>query len=99
MPACDISPEALADLESISGFIAADSADAADRIIEEFFAAFDHLASWPRSGHFRTDLTNRDVRFWPIRSYLIVYREIVEGIQIVAVLHAARDIPSVLDKR
>jgi plasmid stabilization system protein ParE len=93
MPACEISPEALADMEGISTFIAADDPDAADRIIEEFFAAFDQLAAWPRSGHVRPDLAERQVRFWPVRSYLVVYRELANGIQIAAILHASRDIP------
>ena len=99
MPVCEISPEALADLENISDFIAADDPDAASRMIEEFFSAFDQLASWPRSGHFRADLTEREVRFWPVRSYLVVYRELADGVQIVAILHASRDIPSVLEDR
>ena len=99
MPDFLLSPEAMEDLESISDFIAADDPGAADRMIDEFFAAFDQLAAWPRSGHVRPDLTNRDVRFWPVRSYLVVYRDLRDKVQIVAILHAARDIPTVLEDR
>lgn len=68
-------------------------------MIEEFFKAFDQLISWPRSGHFRPDLTGREVRCWAVRAYLVVYREPASGGQIVALLHASRDIPSVLKDR
>jgi toxin ParE1/3/4 len=96
---CEISPEALSDLQSIYDFIAADAVDAADRMIEELFAAFDHLAAWPGSGHLRADLTSRHVRFWPVPPYLVVYREHSDGVQIVAVLHGSRDVPSALNER
>ena len=63
--------------------------------MDELFEAFEHLAEWPGSGHTRRDLTQRDVRFWPVRSYLVVYRE-KAPLQIVAILHGARDIPSII---
>lgn len=75
MASYELSPEALRDLQGVWDFIANDSPDAADRVIDELFQAFQHLAEWPRQGHTRRDLTQRDVRFWPVRSYLIVYRE------------------------
>jgi plasmid stabilization system protein ParE len=54
------------------------------------------LAKWPGSGHTRHDLTQIDVRFWPVRSYLVVYREKPLPLQIVSILHGARDIPSII---
>ena len=47
------------------------------------------------SGHSRPDLTTKDVRFWPVRSYLVIYRETVP-LEIVTILHGARDIHSFL---
>jgi antitoxin ParD1/3/4/toxin ParE1/3/4 len=70
-----LSPEALNDLQNVWDFIAADNPEAANRMVDELFAAFERLAEWPGSGHTRRDLTPRDVRFWPVRSYLVVYRE------------------------
>ena len=61
--------------------------------------SFDQLAALPRSGHSRKDLTSRDVLFWPVQPYLVVYRDKGTMIQIVAVLHGARDIPSLLENR
>ncbi len=99
MAAYLLAPEALSDLQSIWDFIAADSQAAADRQIDELFSAFEKLARWPRKGHFRRDLTNRQVRFWPIGSYLIVYRDATAPLQVVAILHAARDIPALVQER
>jgi plasmid stabilization system protein ParE len=64
----------------------------------EFFEAFDMLAKHPNMGHARSDLTERDVRFWPVGQYLIVYRCLLP-LQIVAVLHGARDVIEVIRNR
>jgi plasmid stabilization system protein ParE len=94
-----LSPEALQDLEDTWDFIASDSVTAANQLQDEFFEAFEELARRPGMGHTRSDLTKRDVRFWPVGSYLIVYRVAPSQLQVVAVLHGARDIPSVMRKR
>jgi plasmid stabilization system protein ParE len=90
-----LSPTALDHLQGIWDFIASENSEAADRIVDELFAAFEYLAKWPGSGHTRSDLTRRNVRFWPVRSYLVVYRESVP-LQIVSIFHGARDLPSIL---
>jgi plasmid stabilization system protein ParE len=86
---------------TIQEFISGDNPTAAEHLIDDFFAAFEHLAQWPGTGHSRVDLTQREVLFWPVGSYLIVYRENrnLPEIQIVPVLHAARDLPSILPER
>jgi plasmid stabilization system protein ParE len=94
-----LSPEALQDLQDVWDYIAADNATAADALEDKFFEAFEQLGRRPRIGHLRADLTNRDVRFWLVESYLIVYRIIPKMIQIVAVLHGARDIPEIIQRR
>jgi len=99
MPLYKVSPEALDDSQLIADFIALDSVDAAERVIDQFFETFEQLAAWPKTGHVRTDLTSKNVRFWPVGSYLVVYRDHSDGVQIVAVLHGSRDVPSVLDAR
>jgi plasmid stabilization system protein ParE len=91
-----LSSKALDNLQGIWDFIAIENREAADHIIEELFTAFEHLAKWPGSGHTRHDLTQIDVRFWPVRSYLVVYREKPLPLQIVSILHGARDIPSII---
>lgn len=97
MPSYEISPLALEDLLHIQEYIAQDNHIAAEQVIEQFFSALEHLVQWLRSGHTRTDLSPRNVLFWPVGSYLIVYRQIEEtaDVQLVAVLHAARDLPAI----
>ncbi len=61
-----------------------------------------HLRSWPGGlgwAILARDITEREVRFWPTGSYLIVYREGPEALQVLAVLHGSRDIPEVMRKR
>jgi len=99
MSAYVLSAEVLQDLQGIWDFIASDNATAADKLEDEFFEAFEELVQRPRMGHTRSDLSERDVRFWPVGSYLIVYRSTPTALQIVAVLHGARDIAEVIRKR
>jgi plasmid stabilization system protein ParE len=83
-------PAALRDLEEIWAYIAQDSPDAADRMIDEVFAAFDALAASPRMGHRRPELTSRPLRFWLVRSYLVAYAPDERPLQVIAVLHGRR---------
>lgn len=91
-----VSPQAKEDLRDIRNYIAADSAAAARRVLANFTSAFESLARMPRQGHRRTDLTDKPVLFWPVGSYLIVYNAASQPIQIVRVLHGARDVPNLL---
>ena len=87
------------DLDDIWEYIAADSLDAADRWIERLFVAFDVLARTPGMGHKREDLTSYSVLFWPVGSYLIIYRAARLPVEIVAVTRGSRDIPLFLSQR
>ena len=94
-----LSTGAALDLDEIWEYIALDNIRAADRWIEKLFDAFDALARSPGIGHKREDLTSYPVLFWPVGSYLILYRAQNEIIEIVAVTQGARDIPSFLRQR
>jgi plasmid stabilization system protein ParE len=48
--------EASQDVLDIWDYIENDNIDAADRLVESLFEAFDNLASMPRMGHRRQDL-------------------------------------------
>jgi plasmid stabilization system protein ParE len=91
--------DAAGDLEELWNFIAADSIDAADRTIERLFDAFAALAKKPGMGHKRVDLTDLPVLFWPMGNYLVIYRATGRPIQIVAIVHGRRDIPTFLFTR
>jgi plasmid stabilization system protein ParE len=66
-------PEFYGDLEDIHEYIDSFNPSAADRLLDDFLAAFDSLALFPRQGHRRPDLTSRPFRFKVVRSYLIAY--------------------------
>ena len=84
-------PAALADLEEIWEFIAADSPEAADRVSDEVYEAIRTLASFPQAGYARTDLSSRPLRFHPVRSYLLAYAPEENPLLVVAVLHGRRN--------
>ncbi len=94
-----LAPEALQDLQDVWDFIARDSPEAASRVQEELFKAFERLAKMPGQGHQRQDLTDKPVLFFAVRSYLVVYRPDTSPLQIVGVLHGARDVPTLLRER
>jgi antitoxin ParD1/3/4/toxin ParE1/3/4 len=60
---------------------------------------FAYLADFPHGGHWRRDLTNAEVRFLAVYSYLIVYLPATKPLQIVAILHAHRDVAMILPGR
>jgi len=90
-----LSPEAAQDIREIWAYIAADSIKAARRLRLQIFDACQRIADNPGIGHRRQDLTEKPVLFWPEGSYLIIYAA-RKPVEIVRVLHGARDIPSLL---
>src|SRR5271165_4098753 len=92
-----VTPLAARDLDDIWNYLADDSLETADRVLLALEKAMNKLAKRPGIGHFREDLADRRHRFFLIYSYLIVYRPQTEPLQIVRVLHAARDVQSLLN--
>ncbi len=50
----------------------------------------------PGIGHVRDDLTDLPVRFWGVFSYLIIYDPAPRPVQVLRVLHGARDLAAIL---
>lgn len=88
---------ARADLSEIAEFIRQDSPDAAKRVVESLREAMARLAGLPEMGHIREDLARVSLRFWPVYSYLIIYRPESRPLQILRILHSARDVRSLLE--
>ena len=91
MTGYDFHPEARVELDDIWEFIAADSLDAADRVIAEILAAIGALVRFPDMGHQRPDLTSRALRFTVVREYLIAYAPDERPLWVVAVMHGRRN--------
>ena len=83
-------PEAYADLDEIWEFIASDSLDAADRVIEEVYDTIRRLVPFPHQGHRRPDLTSQPLRFQTVRDHLIAYASDEKPLVVIAIVHGRR---------
>ena len=73
---------------------------AARYVVGSIVAGFRAVARTPGQGHRRSDLTQRkELRFWPVFSYLIVYRIDKKPFTFIAILHAKRDVEHLLKQR
>jgi plasmid stabilization system protein ParE len=95
-----LAPQAARDLIQIWRYIKKESSqETADRVESVIRGKFAYLADFPQAGHWRRDLTTAEVRFLASYSYLIVYRPDATPLEIVAILHAHRDVAKILPKR
>ncbi len=82
---------AKADAGEIWAYIAEENPDAADRLLDRFDKLFRLLAAQPNLGKSVEGLA-ANLRFIPLGNYLVFYRPAKDGIEIVRLLHGARDI-------
>jgi plasmid stabilization system protein ParE len=85
-------PEASADLREILLDIAEESPAAAERLRIRFLKSFETLAEAPGTGHYHEELLDQRYRFKDLISYVICYAGEQRPIQIIAVVHGARDL-------
>jgi plasmid stabilization system protein ParE len=69
-----LSPAAANDIESIHRYIRQSNPTAADEVAHEIRESMRLIARHPGIGHAREEIEDDSVRFWPVFSYLIVYR-------------------------
>jgi toxin ParE1/3/4 len=91
MPRIVRTPEAAADLWEIALYIARDNEDAAYRLIDTIDEKLEMLAQHPGGGQARPELLD-NLRSFPVGRYIIFYRPINEGIEVLRVLHGARNL-------
>ena len=89
MPRIVRSPRARDDLIEIWSHIAADNPPAADRMLDTIDAKLRLLAATPRLGPARPDIAE-GLRLFPIRRYVVLYRELPDGIEVVRIAHGMR---------
>lgn len=102
-PRLVIRPDVVGDTEGIAGYLAQQSIDVAERFLDACRADFQRLAEMPGAGRIREFLNPKtaNIRSWPIggfRNYLIFYRPIEDGVEILHVLHGARDLDAFFSK-
>ncbi len=97
-------PEANQDIIEHAFYIAArGSLDASDRFLQATEQAFGQLAAMPKMGRrrgFRRSYLS-DVRQWAVPGFpnhLVFYRPVDKGIEVLRVLHGARDIEAVFEE-
>jgi toxin ParE1/3/4 len=91
MPEGLISEQATEDLAAIWAYVATDNPVVANRTLDKMS---DHCLSYahqPELGEQRPNLGNR-IRCFSVGLYVIYYRSTANGIEIVRVLHGARDV-------
>ncbi len=97
MPQALLLPSATSDLAELWDYIAYDNSANADRFVDRIRSTCSTtLAENPRIGRSREELSP-ELRSFPFQDYLIFYRPIDDGVEIVRVLHGSRDIESLLD--
>ncbi|MBL1258565.1 type II toxin-antitoxin system RelE/ParE family toxin [Methylocystis sp. Sn-Cys] len=82
-------PQAERDIEEIVSYIAEDSPSAALRWFEGVRHTCQRLAEMPKMGVARPEV-RPDLRVFASGNYLLAYREVDDGVEIVRVLHGAR---------
>ena len=85
------SRRAESDLSEIWHYIAEDNIDAADRVVVSIRENVILLSKTPKMGRSRDEI-HRGLRSFPAGNYIIFYMESKEVVEIVRVLHGARDI-------
>jgi len=91
-----VRPRALADLAEIWSFIADDCPDQADAFVDLVDNKIQALSRRPGLGRRRPELSS-DIRSFAVGRHVVFYLPLSRGIEIVRVLHGARDIESIFE--
>jgi len=98
MPEVIRSPAALRDLDELWDVIARENPAAAEKVLRTIEQKCRLLAGNPMLGEAWPEL-GEDIRFFTVRrTWVIIYRPADEGIELVRVVHGARDIPSLFGR-
>lgn len=92
-PSLRVTSLARADLFEIWEHVATDAGmDRADGVITTLEQAMSKVADSPGIGHRRPEIDEPQALVWVARPYLIVYRSTAQGVEVLRVLHGARDV-------
>jgi plasmid stabilization system protein ParE len=91
-----LTPSARQDINDIYDYIANDNPEAAGRVLDTLENTLFKLAKNPGIGHWREELADQRHKFFLVYSYLIVYRHETKPLQVIRILHAARDVQAIL---
>jgi toxin ParE1/3/4 len=97
-------PEVPDDLHSIYQYLGDKSPEVANRFLSVIKPTFDDLSRMPGKGSLKQYRARKlaGIRSWLVptfRNYLILYRPIEEGIEVIAVVHGSRNLVRLLKQR
>ncbi len=90
-----ISPAAEDDLECIWLYIADADENAATGLIDRLERLFEQLAESMQMGRARPEFKMPELRSFPQGPYVVYYRPVPRGVEIVRVLHSARELTAI----
>jgi toxin ParE1/3/4 len=86
------------DVVEIALYIARDNPDAAMRLIDRMDEALHMLAGNPQLGRERHELGSA-VRSFALGNYVLFYRQAAQDIELIRVLHGARDLRAIFKRK
>ena len=98
MPRVVLTRKSRSDLVEILLYVRRDNPRAARRLLDTIHDKLNLLAEFPGLGQPCDDLA-RLLRSFPIGNYVLFYRRMKDGIQLVRVLHGRRDLRQVFRKK
>jgi len=94
-----LSAEAQIDYFDAFDFIAGYSPRAVFKWEARMLETFRHLAIWPQTGMIRPEFGPPNIRFWVVDEYLVLYNSASNPVEIIAILHGARDLSELIAAR
>ena len=88
-----ISPLACRDLDEIFDYFVSRNIEAGERFVEEFEKKCRNLVEFPNMGRSYAQI-KPSLRGIPLEGYIILYRVMENGVEIVRVVSGYRDLPS-----
>ena len=90
------SDQAQADLEGIFDYLDSQSTQAADRFAVKFEQSCELHSAHPLIGASAEEYA-RNLRYFTVWNYAIFYRPVDDGIELIRIIHGARDIPKLFE--
>ncbi|MDJ0799609.1 MAG: type II toxin-antitoxin system RelE/ParE family toxin [Calothrix sp. MO_167.B12] len=92
-----VSTQTTQDLQEIHDYLFAKNPDTANKFLDVIAQKFERLANFPNMGRRRDELSP-SLRSFPVDDYLIFYRQIEDGIEILRVVSGYRDLDALFDE-
>ncbi len=97
MPQYTISPQAIRDLEEIIDYFKEKNVEAGDRLLNEFTKKCRYLTQFPLIGRSYSQIRSY-LRGIPMQNYIIFYRVIDDGLEIMRVIRGDRNLEAMSEE-